>query len=134
MTVPAWASKKQQGEPALWSSKKDLGTGPESSSFSSTPTEEEVKHPLHEMIAPSMEHIEAFLAVHVWWPSARLMRRTLKATGRVATQTPTNLAFVRSSLHSFASHVLREAALSLHMQKDARQSSLTNLHIFHADS
>ena len=37
MTVPAWASNKQQGEPALWSGKKDIGTGPESSSFSSTP-------------------------------------------------------------------------------------------------
>ena len=62
MTIPAWASKKQQGEAALWSSKKDIGTGPASSSFSSTPTEEEVKYPLHEIIAPSMEHIEALLA------------------------------------------------------------------------
>ena len=36
--------------------------GPASSSFSSTPTEEEVKYPLHEMIAPSLERIEAFLS------------------------------------------------------------------------
>ena len=62
MTIPAWASKKQQGEAALWSSRKDNGTGPANSSSSFTPTEEEVKYPLHEMIAPSMEHIEAFLA------------------------------------------------------------------------
>ena len=62
MTIPAWASKKQQGEAALWSRNQDIGTGPASSSFSSTPTEEEVKYPLHEIIAPSMEHIEAFLA------------------------------------------------------------------------
>ena len=63
MTIPAWASKKQQGEAALWScNRKDNGTGPESSSFSSTPTEEEVKYPLHETIASSLENIEAFLA------------------------------------------------------------------------
>ena len=62
MTIPAWASKKLQGEAALWSSRKDNGNGPASSSFSSTPTEEEVQYPLHEMIAPSLEHIEAFLA------------------------------------------------------------------------
>ena len=49
MTVLAWASKKQQGEAALWSRNKDIGAGPESSSFSSTPTEEEVTYPLHEM-------------------------------------------------------------------------------------
>ena len=62
MTIPAWASKKLQGEAALWSHKKDIGTGPASSSVSSTPTEEEVKYPLHEIIAPSMECIEAFFA------------------------------------------------------------------------
>ena len=62
MTIPAWASKKLQGEAALWSNKKDNGTGPASSSFSSTLTEEEVQYPLHEMIAPSPETIEIFLS------------------------------------------------------------------------
>ena len=62
MTIPAWASKKLQGEAALWSNKKDIATGPASSSVSSTPTEEEVTYPLHEIIALSMESIEAFLA------------------------------------------------------------------------
>ena len=32
------------------------------SPFGPPPNEEEVKYPLHEMIAPSLEHIEAFLA------------------------------------------------------------------------
>ena len=62
MTIPAWASKKLQGEAALWSQKKDIGHGPASSSVSSTPTEEEFKYPLYEMIAPSMERIETFLS------------------------------------------------------------------------
>ena len=155
MTIPAWASKKLQGEATLWSGRKDNGTGAASSSFSSTPTEEEVKYPLHEMIAPSLQNIEAFLAdekkekeqlllqrmpsrcqgtclrqkvihlrlissaremmrsMHVWWTSARLMRRTMTATGRVATTTSTELAFVRSNLHSFASHVLEGSSFRL---------------------
>ena len=51
-----------QGEAALWSQKKDSGTAPASSSIGSTPTEEEFKYPLLEMIAPSMERIETFLS------------------------------------------------------------------------
>ena len=62
MAIPAWASKKLQGETALWSARRDNGTGQASSSFSSTPTEEEVKYPLHEMLEPSLQNIEAFLA------------------------------------------------------------------------
>ena len=164
MTIPAWASKKLQGEAALWFNKKDIGTGPASSSLSSTPTEEEAKYPLHEMIAPSLETIETFLSdekkereskllqrvpsrchgtclrltalhlrptkhyastmmrsMHVWWQIARLMRRTLKAIGRVAVETSTDLAFVRCSLHSFWPRMSwKEAAFAFHMQKDAR--------------
>ena len=62
MTIPAWASKKLQSEAALWSQKKDIGHGPASSSVSPTPTEEEFKYPLHEMLTPSLEHVEAFLS------------------------------------------------------------------------
>ena len=43
MTRPAWASKKVQGEATFWSARKDNGSGQASSSFSSTPTEEEVQ-------------------------------------------------------------------------------------------
>ena len=61
-TLPAWTSKKIHGEAALWSHRKDIGTGQASSSHSSTSAEEVFKYPLHEMIAPSMERIETFLA------------------------------------------------------------------------
>ena len=62
MTRPAWDSKKLQGEAALWSTRKDNGNGQASSSFSPTPTDEEVKYPLHEMLEPSLQNIEAFSA------------------------------------------------------------------------
>ena len=60
MTVPAWASKKLQGEAALWSTRQDNGTGASSSSFRST-TEEDVQLRLRKMIAPSLQRVEAFL-------------------------------------------------------------------------
>ena len=186
MTIPAWASKKQQGEAALWSCKKDNGTGPESSSFSSTPTEQEVKHPLHEILpwrtsrlswlrrgmsqskrlgemstrcrGPRLRqkvlHLRPtsyFLArlnlpmnkhsarsmkrsISVWWKSARLMRRTGTTIGRVATETSCDLAFVTAACTVLPRMTWREAALALHMQNDARPSSLTNFLVFDVDS
>ena len=157
MTIPAWASKKRQGDAALWSNRKDSGTGPASSSFGSTPSEEDVTYPLHEMLQPSLQNIEAFLAdekkekeqvsaksfvtmsrhmpstdsdsssstnqawrkkddeeyyMHAWSRRAKLMRKTLKATGRVAMETSTDRAFVRRNLQSFASHALEGSSFS----------------------
>ena len=60
MTLPAWTSKKIHGEAALWSQRKDNGTGQASSSHSSTPAEEEFQYPLHKVIALSLERIEFF--------------------------------------------------------------------------
>ena len=61
MTRPQWVEQKLQSEAALWSNKKDNGPGPTSSSHSSTTSHDEVQHPLHALLQPSMQHIEAFL-------------------------------------------------------------------------
>ena len=60
MTRPQWVTQKLQSEAALWSNKKDDGPGHASSSHSSPPDEDQL--PLHAMLQPSIEHIEAFLA------------------------------------------------------------------------
>ena len=62
MTIPQWASQKLQGEAALWSNKKDNGPGQASSSHSSTTFDDELQYPLHEVLEPSIQNIEAFLA------------------------------------------------------------------------
>ena len=53
-------TQKLQSEAALWSNKKDNGPGQASSSHSST-TSDEVQYPLHAMLQPSMQNLEAFL-------------------------------------------------------------------------
>ena len=59
MTRPQWVEQKLHSEAALWSNKKDDGPGHASSSHSSP--SDEVQHPLHAMLQPSMQNIEAFL-------------------------------------------------------------------------
>ena len=61
MTMPQWVAQKLQGEAALWSNKRDNGPGQASSSHSSTTSHDEVQHPLHAVLQPSMQNIEAFL-------------------------------------------------------------------------
>ena len=61
MTIPQWVSQKLQGEAALWSNKKDNGPGQASSSHSSTTSHDELQYPLHAVLQPSMQNLEAFL-------------------------------------------------------------------------
>ena len=59
MTRPQWVEQKLHSEAALWSSKKDDGPGHARSSHSSPP--DEVQLPLHALLQPSLQNIEAFL-------------------------------------------------------------------------
>ena len=61
MTMPQWVAHKLQGEAALWPNKKDSGPGQASSSHSSTTSHDEVPYPLHAVLQPSMQNLEAFL-------------------------------------------------------------------------
>ena len=63
MTRPQGAEQKLQSEAARWSNKKDDGPGHASSSHSSP--SDEVQYPLHAMLQPSIENLEAFLADEV---------------------------------------------------------------------
>ena len=60
--VPQWVAQKLQSEAALWSSKRENGLGQASSARSSTTSHDDVQYPLHALLQPSMENIEAFLA------------------------------------------------------------------------
>ena len=62
MTRPQWVSQKLQSEADLWSNKKDYGPGQASSSHSPTTFSDEDPYPLHALLRPSMENLEAFLA------------------------------------------------------------------------
>ena len=61
MTIPQSASQKLQGEAALWSDKKDNGPGQACSSHSSTTSHDEPQYPLHAVLQPTMQNLEAFL-------------------------------------------------------------------------
>ena len=63
MTRPQWVEQRLQSEAALWSKKKDDGPGHASSSHSSPPDDNQL--PLHAMLQPSIENLEAFLADQV---------------------------------------------------------------------
>ena len=61
MTRPQWVEERLRGgEAALWSGNWD--NGPDSMSSSHALPPEEVQLPLHAMLQPSLEHIDAFLA------------------------------------------------------------------------
>ena len=61
MTRPQWVEERLRGgEAALWSGNRD--NGPDSTSSSHALPPEEVQLPLHAMLQPSLEHIDAFLA------------------------------------------------------------------------
>ena len=60
MTRPQWVTQKLRSEAALWSDKKDNGPGHTSSSHSSQLDEDLL--PLHALLTPSIESVEAFLA------------------------------------------------------------------------
>ena len=60
MTRPQWVTQKLRSEAALWSDKKDNGPGQASSSRSSQLDEDLL--PLHALLKPSIESVEAFLA------------------------------------------------------------------------
>ena len=153
MTIPAWASKKLQGEAALWSTRRDNGTG--QAIHHSAPRLLKRRLSILCMRCSSLpcrtlrlswlmrrrrrnkllpracsrchgtclrqiaihlrptKHCARKMTrnTHGWSRSARL-RRTLKATGRVAMETSTDRAFVRRSLHSFASRVLEGSSFS----------------------
>ena len=61
MTRPQWVEQRLQGEAARWSNKKDDGPGPASSAHSTMPPQDEPLYPLHAMLQPSLQHINAFL-------------------------------------------------------------------------
>ena len=60
MTRPQWVTQKLRSEAALWSDKKDNGPAQASSSRSSQLDEGLL--PLHALLKPSIESVEAFLA------------------------------------------------------------------------
>ena len=61
MTRPQWVEERLRGgEAALWSGTRD--NRPDSTSSSRGLPPEEVQLPLHAMLQPSLEHIDAFLA------------------------------------------------------------------------
>ena len=60
MTRPQWVAQKLQSEAALWSSKQDNGPGQASSARSSTTSHDDVQYPLHALLKPSLQNIEAF--------------------------------------------------------------------------
>ena len=60
MTRPQWVEQRLRSEAARWSDKKINGPGQASSSHSSQPDEDQL--PLHALLAPSIESVEAFLA------------------------------------------------------------------------
>ena len=60
MARPQWVEQRLRSEAALWSDKKDNGPGHASSSRSSQQDEDLL--PLHELLKPSIESVEAFLA------------------------------------------------------------------------
>ena len=150
MTIPAWASKKLQGEAALWSNKKDIGTGlsaprllkrrasivcmktlrlPWRASRPSWLKRRRRRSKLLQRVSSRCHGTCLRLTVfhlrlpkhcantmkrsmHVWWPTARMMRRTLKTTRRVAMQTSSDIAFVSGSLHRFCLTCLGRKQLS----------------------